>query len=132
MDIYSGLVVSCGGEDLALLGRDGRISLDQTGCDTAHGLDGQRQRSNIQKKDIACAGVACQLTTLNGSTDGYALIRVQALVRLMSGQGFYLILYSRDTGGTTYQKDFGKVACIQCLHLSVRSLPGLQYASTRS
>ena len=113
VDIYSSLVISCSGKDLTLLGRDCGISLDQTGCDTAHGLDRQRQRSNIQKKDITCTGISCQFTTLNGSTDGYALIRVQALVRLMSGQGFYLILYSRDTGRTTYQKDFGKVAGIQ-------------------
>ena len=83
VDIYSCLVISCGREDLALLGRDCGISLDQSGCDTAHGLDGQRQRSNIQKKDITCTGIACQLTTLNGSTDGYALIRVQDLARLM-------------------------------------------------
>ena len=77
VDIYSGLVISCGGEDLALLGRDCGISLDQSGCNTAHGLDGQGQRSNIQKKDITCTGISCQLTTLDGSTDGYALIRVQ-------------------------------------------------------
>ena len=87
VDIYSCLVISCGGEDLALLGRDCGISLDQSGCNTAHGLDGQRQRSNIQKKDITCTGISCQLTTLNGSTDGYALIRVQALVRLMCRSG---------------------------------------------
>ena len=41
VDVYSGLVVCCGGEDLALLGRDSRISLDQSCCNTTHGLDGQ-------------------------------------------------------------------------------------------
>ena len=109
VDINSGLVICCSREDLALLGRDGCISLDQTGCDTSHGLDGQRQRSNIQKKDITCTSISCQLTTLNGSTDCYTLIRVQSFARLMSGQLFYFILYCRDTCRTTYQQNFAKL-----------------------
>ena len=122
VDVYSGLVISCGGEDLALLGRDGGISLDQTGCNTSHGLDRQRQRSNIQKKDITGTCISCKFTTLNGSTDCYTLIRVQRFARLMSGQLFYFILYCRDTCGTTYQQNFTKLrradACIaeSCLY----------------
>ena len=77
VDINSGLVISCGREDLALLGRNGGISLNQSGGDTAHSLDGQGQRSYIQKKDITGTCIACQLTTLDSSTDCYALIRVQ-------------------------------------------------------
>ena len=86
VDIHCGLVVCRCGEDLALLGGDRRISLDQSGCDTAHGLDGQRQRGNIQKQDLACARIACQLTALNSRADGHALIRVQRLAGLMTGQ----------------------------------------------
>ena len=41
-------VISSGREDLALLGRNGWISLDQSGSNTTHGLDRQRQRSYIQ------------------------------------------------------------------------------------
>ena len=85
VDVYSGLVISCGGEDLALLSRDRGISLDQTGCNTSHGLDGQGQRSNIQKKDITGTCISCKFTTLNGSTDCHTLIRVQRFARLMSG-----------------------------------------------
>ena len=48
VDIYSGLVISCGREDLALFGRNGSISLDQSGSDTTHGLDGQGQGRYIQ------------------------------------------------------------------------------------
>ena len=48
VDIYSGLVVGCGRKDLALLGRNGSISLDQSGSNTTHGLDRQGQRSYIQ------------------------------------------------------------------------------------
>ena len=77
IDIYSGLIISCGREDLALLGRDGGISLDQSGSDTTHGLDRQRQRSYIQQQDITGTCITGKLTTLDRSTDCYALIRVQ-------------------------------------------------------
>ena len=128
VDIYSGLVISCGGEDLALLGRDRGISLDQPGCNAAHGLDGQRQRSNIQQKDITCTCIACKLTALDGSTDCNALIRVQGFARLMSGQLFYFILYSRDTCGTAYQQYLAKLRRGDaCISQSV-SVPELRYA----
>ena len=113
VDIYCCLVISCGGEDLAFLGRDCGVTLDQTSCNTSHRLDGQRQRSYIQKKDVACAGISCKFTALYGSTKCYALIRVQALARLVSSQLSYFILYSRDTGRSAYQKDFGKLGCLQ-------------------
>ena len=48
VDIYCGLIISSGREDLALLGRNGCISLNQSGSNTTHGLDRQRQRSYIQ------------------------------------------------------------------------------------
>ena len=100
VDIYCFLVISCGREDLALLGRDGGVSLDQSGSNTAHGLDGQRQRSYIQKKDITCACIACKLTTLDSSTDRYALIRVKGFIRLFAGHLFYFLLSCQHTGGT--------------------------------
>ena len=84
MDINCCLIICCSREDLALLGGDGSISLNQSGCNTAHGLDRQGQRSYVQKQDIACACIACQLTTLDCCTDCNALIRVQRLVRLLS------------------------------------------------
>ena len=85
VDIYCGLIISSGREDLALLGRNGCISLDQSGSNTTHGLDGQRQRSYIQKKDIAGTCITGKLTTLDRSTDCYALIRVQGLAGLFTG-----------------------------------------------
>ena len=39
VDIYCSLVILCGGEYLALLYGDGGVSLNQLGCNTAHGLD---------------------------------------------------------------------------------------------
>ncbi len=88
-----------------MLGRDGRISLDQSGRDAAHGLDGQRQRCDIQQQDLAGALVACQLSALDGSADRNALIGVQALVGLLAGQLTDLLLNSRDTGGSADKQD---------------------------
>ena len=76
VDINGCLVISCSREDLALLGRNGGISLNQSCCDTTHCLNGQGQRGYIQQQDITCACIACQLTALDGSADGNALIRV--------------------------------------------------------
>ena len=44
MDVYRWLIISCGGEDLRLGGRDGGISLDHGREDTAQGLDTEGQR----------------------------------------------------------------------------------------
>ena len=119
VDVYSGLIVCCCGEDLALFGRDRCITLDQTGCNTSHCLDGQGQRSNVQQQDIACAFITSQFTTLYRCSKSYTLIRVQALARLMSGQLFYFLLYCRDTCGTTYQQDFSKFGSVQaCIRQS--------------
>ena len=46
------LVVVGRGEDLLLLSRDGGVSFDQLGEDATLGLDPQRQRRHVQKKDI--------------------------------------------------------------------------------
>ena len=41
IDIYGSLVICCSLEDLTLLGGNCRITLDQSGSDTTHGLDRQ-------------------------------------------------------------------------------------------
>ena len=109
MDINSGLVIRGRREDLALLGRDRGISLDQSGGYAAHGLDGQGKGRNIQKKDIACAGVSGQLAALDRGADGNALIRVQGLAGFFSGQLFYLFLSGDHTGGSAYQQNLSKL-----------------------
>ena len=50
VDINGCLVISCSREDLALLSRNSCISLNQSGCNATHGLNGQRQRSYIQQQ----------------------------------------------------------------------------------
>ena len=47
---HRGLVVCCGREDLALLGRDGGCSASMSGEHAAHGLNAQRQRSDIEQQ----------------------------------------------------------------------------------
>ena len=58
VDIHCRLIIRRCGEDLALLGRNRGISLDQRSGNAAHGLNGQGQRSYIQQKHIPCAGVS--------------------------------------------------------------------------
>ena len=120
VDINGCLIISCGGEYLALLGRDRGVSLDQSGSYAAHGLDGQGQRSYIQQQDITGTGIACQLTALNSSTDCYALIGVQILAGLLTSQLLYLLLYRRDTSGTADQQYLvqlcaGNSGILQCV-----------------
>ncbi len=64
----------------ALLG--GCVFLSISLYDTAHGLD-DKDSGYIQKKDITCACIACKLTTLDSSTDRYALIWVKGFIRLL-------------------------------------------------
>ena len=76
VDVHRRLIVRRRGEDLALLGGDGGVSFDQPGRDAAHGLDGQRQRGNVQKQDVACARVAGQFAALDGSAQSHAFVRI--------------------------------------------------------
>ena len=79
IDINCSLVISCGGEYLALLCRDGGVSLDKVCSYAAHGLDGEGKGSNVQKEDVTGTCITCKLTTLDGSTDSNALVGVQVL-----------------------------------------------------
>ena len=113
VDVNSGLVVSCCGEHLALLGRDSCISLDQRGSDAAHGLDGKCQRCDIKQKDVACACIACKLAALDSSADRDALIGVQGLAGLVACKCLYLFLYARDSCGTADQQYFAQIGVVQ-------------------
>ena len=76
MNVNRCLVIGRSGENLALLCRNCRISLNQSCSYAAHGLNREGKRSYIQKKDISCTCIACQLTALDSRTDGNTLIRV--------------------------------------------------------
>src|SRR5699024_1813274 len=63
VNVYCRLVICRSGEDLTLLRRDRRISLDELGSYAAQSFDGQRQRSDIQQEDIVY--FACQYACLD-------------------------------------------------------------------
>ena len=69
-------------EDLALLGRDGRVALDQPGEHAALGLDAERQRRDVEQQDVL--DLAGEHAALDGGADGHDLVRVDALVRLLA------------------------------------------------
>ncbi len=77
LDLDSGLEISGGGEDLGLLGGDGGVTVDQTGEDTAQGLNTEREGGNIEKEKVL--DLTGENSTLNSSTDGDGLIGVDRL-----------------------------------------------------
>ena len=67
VNLNGGLVVGRRGVHLGLAGRDGGVTLDHLGHNTAHGLNAQGKRGDVQKKDAL--NVAGQNTALNSCAD---------------------------------------------------------------
>ena len=111
VDLNGGLVVSGGGEDLALLGGDGGVALDELGAHAAESLDAEGQRSDVQKEDAL--DVAAENAALNGRADSDALIGVDALEAFLADQGLDHLLNCGDTAGATDQQDLGDIAGLQ-------------------
>ncbi len=111
VDLNGGLVVGCGGEDLALAGGDGGVALDESGADAAQGLDSEGQGRHVQKDDAV--HILVQHTALDGSADGDALIGVDALEALFAGQGLDHLLHGGDTAGAADEQHLGDVAGLQ-------------------
>ena len=109
MDIHSGLVVGRGREDLGGPGRDGGIPLDERSRHAAERLDGKRQRGHIQEKDIARSLISRELSALHRRAESHALVRVQGLGGLLSGDPLHLLLHHGHTGGAADQKDLGEL-----------------------
>ena len=112
---YTGLVVSVSGEDFRLFGGNHGVTLDESGHDTPGSLDTGGKRGNVEKKKVLCLlrGVTRKDSSLNCSTIGNSLIRVDALVGLLAveevGNKFD---DTRDTSGTTDQDDFMDVRLV--------------------
>jgi hypothetical protein len=77
LDLDSGLEVGGSGEGLGLLGGDGGVAVDQTGEDTAEGLDTKRQRGDIEEEEVS--DLSREDTTLDRGTDGDGLVGVDRL-----------------------------------------------------
>jgi hypothetical protein len=104
----TGLVIGVGGEDLGLLGGDSGVTLDKSSHDTTSGLNTERERSNIEKKEILglLGGITSQDSSLDGSTVGDSLIGVDGLVGLLTVEEVRdHLLDLGDTGGTTNKDD---------------------------
>lgn len=107
------LVISGGGEDLALLGGDGGTTLDKVGHDTASGLNTEGERVDIHKNDTASGFVTSENTTLNGSTESNSLIGVDILASLLSEVLFKHSLNLGDTGRTTDENNVVNVGLLE-------------------
>lgn len=62
---------------LALLGRNGRVSVDEFGEDSSQSLNAQRQRSDVQQQHVG--HVSSQNSSLDGRSDGHGFIWVHGL-----------------------------------------------------
>ena len=87
LDVHSGLKRRGGGENLAVAGRDGRVSVDNLGCDAADRLDGQRQRRDVHQNHALRRGgdrhaaAGGQLAALQSRAHRDAFIRVDVARR---------------------------------------------------
>ena len=108
MNLYFGLIVYSRGEDLALLGRDRRVRIDQASHHTTHRLDTEGERSDVQQKDIL--DLTGEYTTLDSSTYGDDFVRVNPLRRSLTEDLLYDGLDGRDTCRSPDEDDFVDIA----------------------
>ena len=111
VDLDGGLVVGRGGEDLALVGGDGGVALDDLGAHAAQGLDAQAQRGDVQQQQAL--DVALQHAALDGGADGHALIGVDALEGLAVQLLLDRVVDGGDTGGAAHHQDLLQVGGAQ-------------------
>ena len=104
VDFHRRLVVRRRAENLALLGRDGRVALDQWGHYAAEGLNTQRQWGHVQQQHIL--DFALKHATLDRRAHGHDFIRVHALVRLLAQLLFDHLLHARHPGHAADQDHF--------------------------
>ena len=105
LDLYGGLEVGGGGEDLGLLGGDGGVTVDQTGEDTTEGLDTEREGSDIEQEKVS--NLTSKDSTLDGSTDSDSLVRVDRLGRVTAEDALDGLGDLGHTGHTTNKDDLG-------------------------
>ncbi len=97
------LVVLGGREDLALLGRDRRVALDQAGEHAAQRLDAERKRRHVEQQDVL--DVALQHARLDRRADRHHFVRVDALMRLLAEELFDDFLHLGHAGHAADQHD---------------------------
>ena len=95
-DRHRVLVVLGGGEDLALLGRDRGVAVDQPGEDAAQRLDAERERRHVEQHHVL--DVALQHAGLDRRAERHHLVGVDALVRLLAEELGHLLDDLRHAG----------------------------------
>ncbi|GET90231.1 heat-shock protein hsp70, putative [Leishmania tarentolae] len=106
LDVHAGLVVRVRREDLALLGRDRRVALDQRRHHATGRLNAQRQRRHIQQQQTLrlLALAARQDEGLHRSAVRDSLVGVDALVQLLAAEEVrHEGLHLRDTRRPAHQ-----------------------------
>jgi hypothetical protein len=84
VDVDGSLVVHAGREHLAAGRRNGRIPQDDLRRDTAHRLDAERQRGDVQQQQIAVAGD--ENVRLHGRAERHDLVGIELAVRGLAKQ----------------------------------------------
>ena len=98
-DFHAGLVIAVGGEDLAVLLRDSRVTRNHRSGDAAGSLDGKSQRSHVEQEHVL--DVTFENATLNGCADSDDFIWVDALMRVFTSQLTGSINHLWHTGHAT-------------------------------
>ena len=107
-DRHRGLVVLGGREDLALLGRDRGVALDQAREHAAQRLDAERQRRHVEQQHVL--DVALQHAGLDRRADRHDFVRVDALVRLLAEELLDDLLHLRHARHAADQHDLVDLA----------------------
>merc|ERR1712212_545504 len=113
---HTRLIVSVGGEDLGVLGRDGRVTLDEGSHHTSSSLNTHGQGSNIKEKEILnfIGGIASEDSSLNSSTIGNSFIGIDRFVQFLAIEEILEeLLDLGDPGGATNQNDLLDLALVQ-------------------
>lgn len=128
-----GLVVSCGGEDLTLLGWDRGVSGDESGEDSTHGLNTEGEGSNIKKEDIL--DITGEDGSLNSGTNGDSFIGVNTSVGQLVKEVLDSLTNLWDTGRTTNHNDLvnlvlGKTRVLEASFEGLESFVDLSFNET--
>ncbi len=106
-----GLAIFGGREDLALLGRDRGVAIDQPGEDAPQGLDTEREWGHVEQQHVL--DVALQDAALDCCTHRDHFVRIDAAMRFATEEFLHLLDDLRHAGHTADQDHFVDVAGLQ-------------------
>ncbi|ELY54131.1 NAD-specific glutamate dehydrogenase [Natronococcus amylolyticus DSM 10524] len=109
-DLHGGLAVRRGGEHFRLLGRNGRVLLDQALEEAALDLDPQRQRGDVEQHDVV--DVAREHAALDRRAQRDGLVGVDVLLGLLAGELLDFLADLGHPGRATDEENFVDVALV--------------------